>query len=65
MRLREAVAAGCDDVVTIGDAGGITRRAAQLIHYDPRQRPPVTQGRAVVVHPSVQSRRGEEGINGS
>ena len=54
---REAVAAGCDDVVTVGDTGGLTRRAAQLVHYDPRQRPPVTQGRAVVLHPSVQSRR--------
>lgn len=54
---REAVAAGCDDVVPLGDAGAITRRAAQLVHYDPRKRPPVTQGRAVVVHPSVHSRR--------
>ncbi|MFK7986246.1 MAG: PilZ domain-containing protein [Sandaracinaceae bacterium] len=54
---REAVAAGCDDVVTLGDTGAITRRAAKLIHYDPQQRPPVTQGRAVVVHPSVQARR--------
>jgi CheY-like chemotaxis protein len=53
----EAVAAGCDDVVVQGDLGAITRRAAVLERYDATARPPTSQGRAVVAHPSVHRRR--------
>lgn len=53
----EAIAAGCDDVVVQGDLGALTRRAAALSNYDATARPPTTQGRAVVAHPSMHRRR--------
>ncbi|MGE0784932.1 MAG: PilZ domain-containing protein [Sandaracinaceae bacterium] len=54
---KEAVAAGCDDVLPQGDLGGITRRAAALAHYDPTLRPPSDQGIAIVAHPEDHARR--------
>ncbi|HJL16548.1 MAG TPA: PilZ domain-containing protein [Sandaracinaceae bacterium LLY-WYZ-13_1] len=53
----EVVAAGCDDVVLQGDLGALTRRAAVLHDYDATARPPATQGKAIVAHPSVHRRR--------
>lgn len=53
----EAHAMGADDVLVMGDAGGITRRLANLGAFDPNSRPPITQGRAVLGYPAGGRRR--------
>lgn len=53
----QAHALGADDVVIAGDAGGFTRRTANLAEFDPAARPPLTQGRAIVAHQDGGRRR--------
>lgn len=53
----EAHAMGADDVLVMGDGGGITRRLANLGAFDPNRRPPITQGRAVLGYPAGGRRR--------
>lgn len=48
---------GADDVVPLGDYGGLARRLANLAEFDPSARPPLTQGQAVVAHPDELRRR--------
>lgn len=48
---------GADDVLVAGDAGGLTRRLANLAAFDPRARPPLTQGRAIIAQHDEQRRR--------
>jgi len=53
----EAHKLGADDVIVTGDCGGVTRRLANLAAFDPKARPPITAGPAVVAHPDDQRRR--------
>jgi CheY-like chemotaxis protein len=52
-----AHALGADDVVLSTDLGGMTRRLANLIAFDPSVRPRVTEGSAIVAHSDTVRRR--------
>lgn len=54
---RAAYIAGADDVLPINDAGGLTRRLANLSHKDLQSRPAATLGVAVVLSKDEVSRR--------
>ncbi|MEM1415886.1 MAG: PilZ domain-containing protein [Myxococcota bacterium] len=53
----EAQALGADDVVVEGDVGGVTRRLANLVDFDPRARPITRIGTAVIAHAAPRRRR--------
>lgn len=53
----EAHGLGADDALVRGDLEGVQRRVANLSSFDPRARPPVTAGRAVVAHRDEGRRR--------
>ena len=53
----EAYRAGCDDAVLASDAGGLTRRLANLRTNSAVGRPEATQGRAIVAASDATQRR--------
>jgi len=52
----QAYAMGADDVIAQDDYGALTRRAASLADFDPRERPLLEQGKALIVHQEVEHR---------
>ena len=54
---RKAYTQGADDVQVISDAGGITRRLANLTGRRPGARPPANKGEAVVACQEINQRR--------
>ena len=54
---RKAYARGADDVQVTSDAGGITRRLANLADRRPGARPPANKGQAVVACQQINQRR--------
>jgi len=52
-----AHACGVDDVVPDRDMGAFTRRAAVLALFDPRHRPTVSQGIALIAHADANERQ--------
>lgn len=53
----DAHAMGVDDVFVRGDDGAVTRRLANLTGLDLNVRPPVTQGKSLIVQPDDSRRR--------
>lgn len=54
---RKAYAQGADDVLVTSDAGGITRRLANLEARRPGARPPANKGEAIVACQQINRRR--------
>jgi hypothetical protein len=54
---RRAYAQGADDVLVTSDAGGITRRLANLKGCRPGARPPANKGEAIVACQQINQRR--------
>jgi CheY-like chemotaxis protein len=54
---RQAYAQGADDVLVTSDAGGITRRLANLQGRRPGARPPANKGEAIVACQQINQRR--------
>jgi DNA-binding response OmpR family regulator len=48
---------GADDVVSIHDVGGLTRRLAALESYDPGARTPMREGSCLLAHPDPYRRQ--------
>ena len=53
----EAYRHGADDVIVRSDVGGVTRRVANLQHFDPSTRPAISMGRVLICHPADAHRR--------